>query len=660
MKKLTDEEIEALWGNRYEIPLKDLESYINSWNKGYREGNEMVTDAVFDSMLNVLFERDPKNKLINQIGYKVEGHEERKLPYTLNSIHVADKPEALEAYLNKTNYGTYVIMGKYDGISVLSQIGAHYSRGDHSVGTDITENIRHTDINMNTAEPGVFYIGEGIITRENFDRFFSVETGAGSYKKARSASAGLLRTSKSINPVILNKFTVQYFNTSKKFPKKSLMLEYLNNTVNSVPVKYKIASQNELTPEFLAECIEFFRETFDCDGVVIEPEFLDGVDTSIDSYKCLRHKIAYKYQIEEIKETVVKDIVWNTTKTNYYVPRIIIEPTYLDGAEVSYATVYNAGWLERSKIGIGSIIKIRRSGTVIPQVIEVLKPVEYELPKSAEGVPVMFDLKRTNLIVLGNNTTNTVRILVYFLTTIGVKEFQFSRVKTLVEHGIDSIPKLMGASLTELMCKQKFSRNLAVQLKVSLEARLRDTMENVFADAVSCFPRVGRITLEEVDLSKRPDFKELVELEGISDISASTITTNYNKYRKIRECFRELGYNFVKRKVESERLTNHKVCFSEIRDEIVESVIRANNGEVKSGVSSKTTYLVVLNHEIQTNKMAKAKLLPNVTILTLEDYKDLLVTLGLDPTVDPYAKDFEALNTINFSADNEEIETIIF
>lgn len=47
--------------------------------------------------------------------------------------------------------------------------------------------------------------------------------------------------------------------------------------------------------------------------------------------KFYRHSIAYKYE-DELYETVLKDIEWNTSKTGLINPVAIFDPVDLDGA----------------------------------------------------------------------------------------------------------------------------------------------------------------------------------------------------------------------------------------------------------------------------------------------------------------------------------------
>ena len=61
------------------------------------------------------------------------------------------------------------------------------------------------------------------------------------------------------------------------------------------------------------------------------------------------------------------------------------------------------------------------------------------------------------------------------------------------------------------------------------------------------------------------------------------------------------------------------VCFSGVRDKDLEEEIKREGGTVVSGVSAKTTHLIVKDIDTFSNKVGKAKLL-GVKIVTLKDF----------------------------------------
>lgn len=83
--------------------------------------------------------------------------------------------------------------------------------------------------------------------------------------------------------------------------------------------------------------------------------------------KFFRHSMAYKYE-DELFETVLTDIEWNTSKTGLINPVAIFEPVDLNGAITTRATLHNITYIKDMMLGIGDRIRIYRSNMVIPKV----------------------------------------------------------------------------------------------------------------------------------------------------------------------------------------------------------------------------------------------------------------------------------------------------
>lgn len=92
-------------------------------------------------------------------------------------------------------------------------------------------------------------------------------------------------------------------------------------------------------------------------------------------------------------------------------------------------------------------------------------------------------------------------------------------------------------------------------------------------------------------------------------------------------------YNFIKengliikamqkKDVKSDgRCSGMKVCFTGVRDKGLESLIISEGGEIVSGVSKKTTHLIVVDLSSSSSKMAKAKGL-GVVINTINMFRE--------------------------------------
>lgn len=76
---------------------------------------------------------------------------------------------------------------------------------------------------------------------------------------------------------------------------------------------------------------------------------------------------AYKFE-DELYETTLTDIEWNTSKSGLVNPVAVFKPIDLDGAITTRATLHNISYIENLQLGIGDTIQVYRSNMVIPKV----------------------------------------------------------------------------------------------------------------------------------------------------------------------------------------------------------------------------------------------------------------------------------------------------
>ena len=88
-----------------------------------------------------------------------------------------------------------------------------------------------------------------------------------------------------------------------------------------------------------------------------------------------RWAIAYKFVPEETT-TIVKDVVWQISRTGKLNPLAILEPVELMGATVKRATLNNILDIQKKDIKINSRVFIRRSNDVIPEIMGVSEHYE--------------------------------------------------------------------------------------------------------------------------------------------------------------------------------------------------------------------------------------------------------------------------------------------
>jgi len=136
-------------------------------------------------------------------------------------------------------------------------------------------------------------------------------------------------------------------------------------------------SLTELTNEFLSEKLVNWRNNYiyTIDGIICIDDKVYPRESKNPS-----HAFAFKMVLsDQSAEAKVLDVLWSASKDGFLKPRVQIEEINIGGAKINYATGFNAKFIEDNKIGVGAIIKIIRSGDVIPKIEEVITSAEIPL-----------------------------------------------------------------------------------------------------------------------------------------------------------------------------------------------------------------------------------------------------------------------------------------
>ena len=126
------------------ILLQAKEAYFNT-------DKPLFTDASYDILEHILFERNPGSVLFKLTGAKIdETHDKVKLKYYLGSINKVKPGEKVLTKWLKEHPGSVLISEKLDGLSCLFIIEKHesgkykmflYKHGDGNEGQEISQLI---------------------------------------------------------------------------------------------------------------------------------------------------------------------------------------------------------------------------------------------------------------------------------------------------------------------------------------------------------------------------------------------------------------------------------------------------------------------------------------------------------------------------------------
>jgi DNA ligase (NAD+) len=375
-----------------------------------------VSDAEYDALmrqLRDLEERHPELAAPDSPTQRVGGKPREgfvKVPHsaTMLSLDNALNEEELRAFdarVRELLGGAafrYVTELKMDGLSMA----AHYrggrffqavTRGDGSVGEDVTENARtiHSlPLSVETTLDAFEVRGETVMNRRAFERLNldRDEKGLSRFANPRNAAAGSLRV---LEPQITAARRLDYYTYFLLAGGRPAMESHWASLDELVRLGFKVNPHRRLchtVDEVLAYCAawEARREQlpYEIDGVVVKVDSVEQQRLLGFTAKAPRWAIAYKYPARQAK-TVVRGIEVQVGRTGVLTPVAILDPKEVSGVTVSRATLHNEDEIARLGLEIGDEVVIERSGDVIPKVVRVSEQGSIRKPfRIPEACPV--------------------------------------------------------------------------------------------------------------------------------------------------------------------------------------------------------------------------------------------------------------------------------
>jgi DNA ligase (NAD+) len=296
---------------------------------------------------------------------------------------------------------------KLDGLSLAlhyepgaggaSHLARAITRGDGSIGEDVTNNVRTirsvplsiSAKKLQAAElPATFEVrGEVVMPISAFLRMNEEQEAQGLKPKAnpRNAAAGTIRT---LEPNIVAQRRLDFYayfafvDGETFFPSQVKTLDGLSAAGFRVnPHRDALASIEELIA-FIHKAEQQRADLgYEIDGVVIK------VDSTAQQLRlgftgrAPRWAVAYKFTARSAI-TRVDDIRVQVGRTGKLTPVAVLSPVSIGGTTVSRATLHNADEIARLGLRIGDSVLVERGGDVIPKVVEVVPdPAEKNPPR---------------------------------------------------------------------------------------------------------------------------------------------------------------------------------------------------------------------------------------------------------------------------------------
>ena len=377
--------------NEYDLNIEKLISWAKAY---YVYDNPIATDEEYDKLSRLCLAYEQENPQLSHAnspnkrigGFVLEGFEKASHLSPMWSQEDVFNTKELEDWIKRAEKVNtdleFYCEPKFDGASLNliyenGLLKQAITRGDGSVGEDVTNNVRTIhSIPLQIEEKSLLEIrGEIVIKKTDFEKINEqrAKNNEQLFANPRNAAAGSLRQ---LDPNITAKRKL-FFNVwgvgenSLDFTKISDMMEYIYSLGFAHPPMTTVTKSVEGIEELYHKIIES-RNSIEMmlDGMVVK---INDIETQSElgfTVKFPRFSCAYKFPAVE-KTTKVLNILQQVGRTGVVTPVAVVEPTLIEGSTVEKASLHNYDEIARLDLRINDEVIIIKSGDIIPKITKV-------------------------------------------------------------------------------------------------------------------------------------------------------------------------------------------------------------------------------------------------------------------------------------------------
>ena len=420
-----------MMGSQHSTPqILSLQTQLREAAVAYYEtGSPLMTDDAYDALVDQLKVLDPTNAFFQQVGANPSANVV-KLPVPMASLD-KQKPDTLKP--GSLEHGPYVLMDKLDGISALwcadyANKPSLYLRGNGTDGQDVSHCIGGIQglRSCNGMVRGELIVPKGVIQGTLARNWVNGQLHQGTpskeelskirfvaYQVCKPAS---LTRSQQITWLQNNGFELAWFRLEAK------------PTVDGLSALFK--ERRSESP-------------YECDGIVVCQDVVPVLSKSNP-----KDAFAFKMPLDDQRaQTIVKAVLWASSKTGHWIPRIQFEPVQIGTATIEFCSGFHANNIFQQGIGPGARILIRRSGDVIPFLEQVMTPSATGWQAPPEGY---WSWDANHIHALDTSTEASPEKLALELThglvTFGIEGISKITAKKLVDGNVKTLQDVLKAT----------------------------------------------------------------------------------------------------------------------------------------------------------------------------------------------------------------------
>lgn len=633
--------------------MKELVELLNRYAyEYYTKDAPSVSDSEYDQLYRELVELEtahpdeilPESPTHRVGGVVLKGFTKYQHQYPLYSLQDAFSREELEAFDQRVRKEfpsiSYVCELKIDGLSIsltyengVLVTGA--TRGDGSVGEDITENLKRVkDIPLVLPEPvNITVRGECYMPRASFDRVNQIrqENGEPEFANPRNAAAGTLRQ---LDTTIVAKRNLATFLYQEVSPtdqsSQEGVLEKLARLGFVVNQERVLAEDMEQIWDFIQKVAQLREDLpYDIDGIVIKVNDLAVQEELGFTVKAPKWAVAYKFPAEE-KEAKILSVDWTVGRTGVVTPTANLTPVQLAGTTVSRATLHNVDYIAEKDIHQDDTVIVYKAGDIIPAVLRVVK--DKRVSDQALAIPTHCPSCQSELLHFEDEVAlRCINPLCPAQIKEGLNHFASRDAMNITGLGPAVVEKLFAAQLVEdvagiyrltvedLLTLEGFKEKSAEKLYEAIQASKENSAEKLlFGLGIRHVgSKVSQILLQEfhdLDQLATADPERIASIDSLGMVVAESLKSYFAQEgsKRLLQELKEAGVNmaYLGEKVAADAaLSGMTVVLTGKLERLTRSEAKAkleSLGAKVTGSVSKKTDLVVAGSDAGS-KLTKAQ-----------------------------------------------------
>jgi DNA ligase (NAD+) len=656
--------------------IADLRKQIELHNRlYYQKAQPAISDYEYDLLVKRLQELENKypDYKLNESPTEIVGSDlhaiskmipHKRRMYSLDNAYSMEEVKVVLMKMFNHEMFDFVAEEKIDGFSInlyYEQGILQYAntRGDGFEGEDVTENVKTIStipIVISYKKPievrGEIYLPKSEFERINDERR---KTGEKLFANPRNAAAGSIKL-KDKN-IVKNRNLQAIFYSVGLFDEplissEATLIDFLKNLhfpvlseVKNISDKSLLNVMNEFEKHAASLEIKKKKLPYEIDGIVIKANDFRVQEELGFTNKSPKWAIAYKFKAE-IAETIVEKVSFQVGRTGAVTPVANLRPVLLAGSMVSNATLHNADEIKRLDLRIGDMVKIIKSGEIIPKIIDVNITKRSELfpkvifPEQCPHCQTQLTRDEDGVIMYCDNINCPAQItrrLEHFASreAVDIEGLGKAFIKQLFVEGliqnIEDIYNLDYEKIEKLDKQGKKSvENLRQAIEKSKQQKFNKLLFGLGIRYVGI--RTSHILTQHfhtIDMIAKAKREELLSINEIGEKIADSVISFFKDEKNLKtvEMLKNSGVKLEAESIEKKGIfvgkkvlaTGTLINFT--RNE-VKDLIEEHGGEFVSTVSKNLDYLIVGDNA--GSKLEKAKKMNTIKMISEDEFTELI------------------------------------